>query len=221
MKHDNPLSIILADDHKILRSGIRKMLENEAGYTVVAEAENGRDTVKYVQEFHPDLVIMDVTMPDMNGIEATRQIMALDVGTRIIALSMHSGKPFVEGMLRAGAFGYLLKSCELEELIQAIESVMSGKIFLTPEITGIVVKDYVKNVPSASSDTCAELSPRENEVLQLIAEGKTTKEIAHVLCVSTKTIDNHRQRIMGKLNMRSIAELTKYAIRIGLTSTEI
>jgi len=213
------LRIILADDHKIVRDGLRALLANQPGMEVVAEADNGRSTVRLARELSPDLVIMDIGMPDLNGIDATRQITAELPKVKVIALSMHSDRRFVVQMFRAGASGYLLKDCAFEELTRAVAAVQKGQIYLSPAVAGPVMEDYIHQLSSGGSGFSV-LSPREREVLQLIAEGKSTKEVAALLCVSVKTIETHRQQIMSKLNIQSIAELIKYAIREGLTTLD-
>lgn len=212
------IKIILADDHKIIREGLRALLEKNPNMEVVAEAQDGLTTVSLAKKILPDIVIMDIGMPDMNGIDATRQIILETRNIKVIALSMHSDRRFVLQMLKAGASGYLLKDSAFEELELAIQTVMTGQPYLSPKITDVVIKEYIHNVPANESTVFTALTSREREVLQLIAEGKATKEIASRLCVSVKTIETHRQQIMEKLNIRSIAELTKYAIREGLTS---
>jgi DNA-binding NarL/FixJ family response regulator len=188
---------------------------------VVGEAENGREAVRLARELSPDLVIMDVTMPDLNGIDATRIITSGSNNTKVIALSMYSDKQFVQGMIQAGASGYLLKDCAFEELVSAIQAVIQGDTYLSPGIAGIVVQDYLTKLTTDRSSADTVLTNREREVLQLIAEGNSTKEIAARLTVSVKTVETHRRQIMEKLGIFSIAELTKYAIREGLTSLHI
>ncbi len=215
------IRVLIADDHKIMLAGLRSLLEKQTDFEVVGEAENGRKAVQMAQEKTPDVVVMDVSMPDLNGIEATMQIIESLPGTRVIALSMHSDKRFVMGMLRAGASGYLLKDCASQELANAIVQVAGGKKYLSPEITGVVIDDFLLGGSSEEVTTAASpLSPREREVLQLIAEGWSTKQIASHLYVSIKTIETHRRQIMRKLDLHAIADLTKYAIREGLTSIE-
>jgi DNA-binding NarL/FixJ family response regulator len=214
------IRIIIADDHKIVRDGLRSLLQREAEMQVIGEAENGRMAVALASKLSPDIIVMDIGMPDLNGIEATRHIVADLPGVKVIALSMHSDKRFVSGVLKAGASGYLLKDCAFEELTQAIETVLSGRIYLSPTITGVIVEDYVHITSGNEKSLRSKLSPREREVLQLIAEGKSTKNIASILNVSVKTVETHRQRIMEKLDIYSIAELTKFAIREGITSLE-
>jgi two-component system response regulator NreC len=216
-----PIRIILADDHQIVRQGLRILLEAEPDMEVVAEADNGRKVLRMANELTPDIIIMDLSMPELNGIEATRQILAEVPGIRIIALSMHSDSLFVLNMIRAGASGYLLKDCALEELVKAIRAVVNNKTYLSPGVSDIVIRDFVTGWQTTTSSAFSVLSAREREVLQLMAEGKTTNQIADGLCVSVKTVEAHRKQVMNKLGIHSVAELTKYAIRQGLTSLEV
>ena len=215
-----PIKIVLADDHQIVRQGLRALLASEPDIKVVAEADNGRAVLRLVKEFSPDLVIMDISMPDLNGIDATRQIIADYPGVKVIALSMHSDSLFVLNMLKAGASGYLLKDCAVGELVKAIRAVMNKKTYLSPGISDVVIKDFVSGWTSTGTSAFSILTAREREVLQLMAEGKTTNQIADALCVSVKTVESHRKQIMNKSGIHSVAELTKYAIRQGLTSLE-
>ncbi len=212
------LKVLLADDHKIVRDGLRTLLEKHDDIVVVGEAEDGREALQLSRKLQPDVVVMDIAMPDLNGIEAARQLLAEYPGIRIAALSMHSDKRFVSEMLKAGASAYLLKDCAFEELITAIRTIMTGKIYLSPGIAGVVIEDYIRKGSSMESSVFSLLSDREREVLQLMAEGRSTKEVAAHLNVSIKTVETHRTNIMTKLDIHSIAELTKYAIREGLTS---
>lgn len=214
------IQILLADDHALIREGLRSLLEKQPDMEVVAEADEGRRAVELVRELSPDVVIMDVTMPRLGGIEATRQITGEFPAVKVIALSIHSRRRFVADMLSAGASGYILKECLFDELVQAIRAVSEGGRYLSPRITDVVVDDYVKRLSSGDESPLRSLSGREREVLQLVAEGKSTKEISMELHVSTKTIEANRRQIMEKLDMQSVAELTKYAIREGLTSLE-
>jgi len=211
------IKILLADDHQVLREGICSLLEKQGNIDVVAQAENGRTAVKISRELKPDVVIMDIAMPDLNGIEATRQILSESPDVKVIALSMHSDRRFVAEMLKAGASGYLLKNSAFQQLTNAIQTVMEGRNYLCPEIGEIVINDYVKKLSNNEATENSPLTAREREVLQLIAEGKSTKLIASELNVSIKTADTHRQQIMKKLNTRSVAGLTKYAVREGIT----
>ena len=212
------IRIALADDHKVLRHGLSKAFSNEKDMEVVGEAENGYEIIELVRKTTPDVIIMDIAMPGMNGIEATRQIIKELPDIKIIALSMHSGKKMIHEMFKAGAKGYLLKDCEYEELINAIRVVITDKTYLSPAITEVVVENMLN--PAEGENAFAVLSDRERQVLQLLAEGKTTKQIARTLHVSPKTVEGHRTKIMNKLDIDSVAKLTKYAIREGLTSAD-
>jgi DNA-binding NarL/FixJ family response regulator len=214
------LRILLADDHKITRQGLRSLLEKQQDMEVVAEAENGREAIRLAAEMAPDVVIMDITMPDMNGVEATRQILAKSPDIKIIGLSMHSDTVFVTEMLKSGAAGYLIKDCAFEELVRAIRTVFENKVYLSPSISGVVVEDYIQRLSQTNFTGSDILSDREREVLQLMAEGNSTKRIAAKLHISVKTVETHRRQIMSKLDIHTVAELTKYAIRKGLTSLE-
>jgi DNA-binding NarL/FixJ family response regulator len=214
------IKILLADDHKILRTSLRELLGKQPCLEVVAEAEQGKKAVQLCLKQPPDVVLMDISMPDLNGIEATRQIIGSCPATKVIVLSAHSGHRFVADVFRAGASGYLLKDCSSDELVSAICAVASGETFLSPKIATIVRDEYLQGSTHMDSSVPPLLTAREREVLQLIAEGKSAKEIAYSFNLSVKTIEAHRQRIMGKLNIHSVAELTKYAIREGLTSME-
>ncbi|MHC4618464.1 MAG: response regulator [Planctomycetota bacterium] len=214
------IRILLADDHKITRQGLRSLLEKEPDMQVVAEAEEGRTAVRLVSEIQPHVVIMDVSMPDLNGMEATRQITNESPDVKVIALSMHSDNLFATEMLKSGASGYLLKDCAFEELARAIRTVVAGKTYLSPTISSVVVDDYLHRLSKADFSASEILTSREREVLQLLAEGKSTKQIALKLHISAKTVETHRRQIMDKLDIYSVAELTKYAIRKGFTSLE-
>lgn len=209
--------ILLADDHKLFRDGLRSMLETHADFVVVGEARDGQSAVKFAAELKPDVILMDITMPDLNGIEAAKRILAETPGVRVIILSMHADRRYIIEALKAGACGYLLKDSALEEVAGAIRSTQPGKISLSSTISQFVVNDYIQSAPTGESTAYTILSAREREVLQMLAEGKTTKEIAGQLDVSVKTIETYRKQIMDKLDLHSIAELTKYAIREGLT----
>ena len=214
------IKVLLADDHKIIRQGLRSLLEKQQDMEVVSEAEDGRSAVRLAAETAPDVVIMDVTMPDLNGVEATKQILSSSPDIKIIALSMHSDSMFVAEMLKSGASGYLLKDCAFDELAKAIRTVIDNKTYLSPAISGVVLEDYVFRLSKAGFTGPDVLSDREREVLQLMAEGNSTKKIAQKLHISVKTVETHRRQMMGKLNIHTIAELTKYAIRKGITPLE-
>ena len=212
------IKILLADDHKIVSECLRPLLNKQPDMRVVGEAENGRMAVKLAQQLNPNVVIMDIAMPDLNGIEATRQIIARCPGVKIITLSMNSDRRYVTGILSAGASGYLTKSCSFEELVSAIRTVVANKKYLSPDISGVVIAESLIQSSTDKSKVSSILTMREREVLQLLAEGKTVKQIASQLYLSIKTVHTHRKQIMDKLNIHSIAELTKYALREGLTS---
>ena len=214
------MKILLADDHKILREGLRILLENQPDMKVVGEAENGRTAVRLAKKLRPDIVIMDVTMSDLNGIEATLQIIAQAPGVKVLALSMHSDRRFAARMLGAGASGYLLKDCAFEELSLAILTVAKNHTYLSPAVADLIIKDYKDYLKVTQSGGAMALSPREREILQAFAEGKTTSQIADLLHISVKTVETHRKKIMDKLNLHSIAELTKFAIREGISPLE-
>ena len=214
------IKILLADDHIITRQGLHSLLDNEPDMEVVGQAENGRTAVQMAKELLPDIIIMDVSMPDLNGIEATRQIISQSPSVKIIALSMHSDSLYVSEMLKSGAAGYLLKDCAFEELTEAVRVVTSGKTYLSPSISGVVVDDYLHRLSKSGSSDPDVLTDRERQILQPLAEGKSTKQIALQLHISAKTVETHRRQIMNKLDLHTVAELTKYAIRKGLTSLE-
>ena len=215
------IKVLLVDDHAIIREGLRSLLEKQPEMEVIADTNDGRKAIELVRELLPDIVIMDITMPGLNGIEATRQITAEFPDVKVIALSIHSKRRFVADMLSAGATGYILKECLFDELVQAIKAVAAGGRYLSPRITDVVVSDYVKRLSATTESPFEALKTREREVLQLVAEGKSTKQIALELHVSTKTIEANRRQIMEKLNIHSVAELTKYAVREGLTALEM
>jgi len=214
------IRILLADDHGIMREGLRSLLEKEPDITVVGEAEDGRKAIGLVSELLPDVVIMDISMPGLNGADATHRIVHQFPTVKVIALSMHSNRIFVADMLKAGASGYVLKECLFEELVEAIRIVTAGDKHLSPKVAGVVVSDYVKRLSGGAESPLETLTGREREVLQLIGEGKNTKQIAWELHVSTKTIEASRRKIMEKLDAHSIAELVKIAIVGGLASLE-
>ena len=214
------IKVLIVDDHQMFREGLHSMLAAEADIAVVGEAENGRAALKLVREAKPDVVVMDVSMPDLNGIEATRQIKGLAPNVRVIGLSAHSDRRFVSRMLEAGASGYILKEGAFDELSRAIRSVAAGKDYLSPSVTTGVVEAALGKGGRPKPSGLAELTPRQREVLQLIAEGLNTKEVAARLHVSVKTVETHRQQVLKKLDLDGIAHLTKYAIREGLVSLE-
>lgn len=214
------IKVLLADDHIIVREGLRSLLEKDTGVSVICVAQDGREAVQAARDLQPDVVVMDIGMPGLNGIEATRCIMAENDNIRVLVLSMHSARRYVLEALSAGAKGFILKDCASEELGRAIRIVASEGTYLSPKIADIIVKDFMQNVSPATTDSVSLLSNREREVLQLVAEGHNTKEIAFLLGVSVKTVETHRQQIMKKLDLQSVAALTRFAIREGLTPLE-
>jgi DNA-binding NarL/FixJ family response regulator len=209
--------VLIADDHPVVRRGVRALLTSREDYEVVAEARNGREAVDLARSHMPTVILMDPSMPELNGADAATRIRSECPGAVVVALSMHSDAQYVLRMLAAGASGYLLKTCDVEELLHAIEVACKGGMYLTPEVASEVVDCYL-NGRGPVEDASSLLSEREREVLQLLAEGKSAKEIGQLLHVSSRTIDSHRQRIMAKLRVDSVAELTKCAIRMGLTT---
>ena len=215
------IRLLLADDHKIMREGLRSMIEKEQGMTVVGEAEDGKSTVDLARKVGAHVVVMDVSMPDLNGIEATRKILKANPKQKVVALSAHADQHFVREMLAAGASAYVLKQTAYEELARAIRDVMAGKKYLSSGVARGVVDAYVElSQPARNVPAFVILTDREREVLQMIAEGKSTKAIGGDMGVSVKTVETHRRNIMEKLNLHSVAELTKYAIREGVTTVE-
>jgi DNA-binding NarL/FixJ family response regulator len=214
------LRVLLAEDQRLMRSGLATMIGLQSDMEVVGEADNGRIAVELVQKLAPDVVLMDITMPELNGIDATQQIALLEAAPKVIILSLHADQRHVTDALKAGASGYVVKDSALDELVLAIRAVHKGRVYLSPQVSGGVLHDYRRSVPGSASPDFATLSAREREVLQLIAEGKSTKAIASTLYVSKKTIDTHRAHIMAKLHASSVAELVKHAIREGLTSAD-
>ncbi len=212
------IRIILADDHTLVREGLRALIESEPGMAVIAQAEDGISAVKLATKLSPDIILMDISMPGLNGIEASRQILAGRAAIKIIALSMSADKRLVSLMLNAGVSGYVLKDSAVEELIRAIHIVAANSIYLSPKINEIVLKDYLQLVPKEDFSSVSLLTSKEREVLQLLAEGKKPKDIASIHNMSLKTAEAHRQQIMTKLDIHSIAELTKFAVREGLTT---
>ncbi len=213
------IRILLADDHAILRRGLRALLDRESDMEVLGEAADGRDTVRAVEQLRPDVVVLDITMPNLNGIEAARQIQAKGSATAIIILSMHSDEGYVLRALRAGARGYLLKDAVEGELIQAIRVVAGGKAYFSPEVSKLLVEDYVMGMRERGlEDRYDLLTPREREILQVLAEGRSSKDIAKLLDLSSYTVDTHKANLMQKLSLHSMAELILYAVRRGIIS---
>lgn len=209
--------VMLVDDHAVVRSGLRMLLESQAGIEIVGEAESGEEALEKIRSLRPDVVLMDIAMPDMSGIEATRRIKEKYAETAVLALTMHEDDQYFFEMLNAGASGYVPKRAAPDELVTAIRTVGRGEVFLYPSLATRLVQDYLHRVESGDQPVIYdELTPREREVLVLIAEGLTNPEIAEELVISPKTVDSHRENIMRKLNMHSRIDLVKYAIRKGL-----
>lgn len=209
--------VLLVDDHKIMREGISALLRKYSEFEVVGQAADGRQALEMASQLKPDIVIMDVGMPNLNGVEATKQLLSIAPEVKVMALSTHSDGAVVAKMIKAGVLGYMLKESAFEELIEGLNTLQEGRTFLCNKISKVVFSEYVGLVTNAKIMDGDGLTSREREVLQLVAEGHTTKEIANILNLSTKTIDSHREHIMEKLGIRNIAGLTKYAIREGLT----
>ena len=211
------LRLLLADDHTVVRQGLRKILEDRPEWEVVAEAGDGREAVRLAETHKPDVAIVDVAMPLLNGIETTRQISRKSPSTRVLVLSMHADEAYVTQILQAGATGYLLKDSADVDLIQAVAAVAKGTSFFSPAIASVMLDDYVQKLAEKGvTDRYESLSEREREIFQLIAEGKANKEIAALLSISPSTVETHRARIMEKLDLHSAAEIVLYAVRRGV-----
>jgi len=211
------IRVLLADDHRLMREALRSILENELHMDVVALAGNGREAVDMTAEHRPDVVVMDVHMPVLNGIDATREIAAASAETRIIALSMYHDRMYIAEMFRAGAHGYVIKHSAIDELDSAIKTVLTGRRYISGDVTDVVIEDYVRHLEYEPPTPADDLTAKERQVLQLISEGHSTKEIAGLMFVSVSTVETHRRHLMAKLDAHSVADLTKHAIRLGLT----
>jgi two-component system, NarL family, response regulator NreC len=212
-----PIRVLVADDHTIIRSGLRLLLERQGGFEVVAEASDGRQAVDLAERERPDVVMLDIGMPNLNGIEATKQIMAKLPQVKVIVLSMHSDETYVLKALRAGARGYLLKDSAESDIMNAIRAVQEGKAYFSPEISRMLVDDYMRQLQQRGIDDTYELlTAREREILQMLAEGKSNKDIASMLNLSTYTVETHRSHILQKLNLHTLPELILYAVRKGI-----
>jgi len=214
------MRILIADDHGIVREGLRSLIEKEPDMEVIGEAKDGMETVELARQLSPDIIIMDVSMPNLNGIEATRQILSENPKIKVIVLSIHVERRIVKEILGAGAAGYVLKTYLFEELSRALRSVLVNGYYLSPKVTNIVVGEYLDDSASMQAGDKVNLTGREREILQLIAEGKTSKQIALISHISPKTVETHRRKLLDKIEASGVAELTKYAIREGITSVE-
>lgn len=213
------IRVLLADDHKLMRSGLRLLLEQQPEFVVVGEADDGYQAVAQAQSLKPDVVVMDIGMPNLNGIEAARKISELQPDAAIVMLSMHSDEGYVLRALRAGARGYLLKDSAEGDLAQAVRAVSEGKSFFSPAVGKVLLEDYMRKLQrTGAEDSYDLLSPREREILQLVAEGKSTKDVANLLNLSPYTVETHRANIMQKLSLRGVPELILYAVRKGIIS---
>jgi len=214
-----PIRVLLADDHKLIRAGLVLVVQQQPDLSVVGEADDGRQAVELVESLKPDVVVMDIGMPNLNGIEAARQITALHPDTAVVILSMHADEGYVLRALKAGARAYLLKDSATADLAQAIRAVAEGKSFFSPAVSKVLLQDYMRKLRrTGAEDSYDLLSPREREVLQLVAEGKSNKEVANLLSLSTYTVETHRAKIMQKLNLKGVPELILYAVRKGIIS---
>jgi DNA-binding NarL/FixJ family response regulator len=210
--------IFLADDHQIILDGLSSLLEKQTNLQVIGTATSGRETIEKVQKLKPDILILDITMPDINGIDIAKQIKKSMPEVRIVALSIHQNLRYVSEMIKAGASGYLLKQCAFEELALCLRMVEADQLFLSPTISQTLVQDYLYRMANESENAFSLLSGREREVLQLLAEGTSAKQIAELLNLSVKTVETHRQNVMRKIGAHNLADLVKYAIREGITS---
>jgi DNA-binding NarL/FixJ family response regulator len=214
------MRVLIVDDHGIVREGLKTLFNSEEDIEVVGTAQNGLDALELAKELSPDIVIMDITMPEMNGVEATRELLVWNPGTKVIVLSIHSERNLVIEVLRAGAAGYVLKTYLFDELVRAVRSVVTDGYYLSPRIADVVVGQLLESFDSNTHHEKNRLTPTERQILQLISEGKSTKQIAKILHKSPKTIDSRRRQIADKVGASGVAELTKYAIREGITSVE-
>jgi DNA-binding NarL/FixJ family response regulator len=210
-----PVQILLADDHEVVRKGLRALLEAQPGWKVIAEATDGRDAVEKAKDLHPDVAIVDIGMPSLNGLEATRQIVKKAPRTRVLVLTMHDTNPLIQQVVKAGARGYVLKSDVASDLVSAVEALCRDQTFFTSKVSQIILDRYVGKADGVANgpDEDSPLTPREREIVQLLAEGKSSKEVASVLGISVKTAETHRINLMRKLDCHSVAEVVRYAVR--------
>ncbi len=216
------ITVLLADDHLIIRDGLRNLLNSRDDFEIIGETDNGRQAVLMVKDMQPDIIIMDISMPELNGFDAARQIVAMKCKTKILVLSMHNNKQYLSEMLKAGASGYLIKNCAFQEIVEAVKTILNGHIYLSREMKDVIVDDYVQLLERPEEPDLNEkkLTAKESEILQLFVKGDSAKDIALTFGLSVKTVSTHRNNIMNKLDLYNIADLTKYAIREGLTMLE-
>lgn len=214
------IRVLLADDHRLFRVGLKSILERQPGIEVIGEAVDGLSALKLAEQLSPDVILLDISMPGLNGVDTLRRLKELGSNARVVILSMHSGRDYVAEAIKAGARGYLLKDSALDELVAGIRAVAAGEIFLPSRIARILVDDYIAVSEVGKTNAAIALTTREREVVQLLAEGNSTKETAAKLNISAKTVETHRKRLMDKLGISSVAELTRYAIREKMISLE-
>jgi len=208
------LRIMVADDHEVVRRGLRALLEAQPGWTVCAESSNGRDVLQKAAELRPDVIVLDIAMPNLNGLETTRQLLKTDPRTKILILTLHDSEQVIREVLAAGARGFLLKSDAARDLVAAVDALRQGKTYFTSRVAAMVLDGFLKGGPGVEMSACTNpLTPREREIVQLLAEGKSTKEVASVLGLSVKTAETHRSNIMRKLDIHSVSDLVLYAVR--------
>ena len=207
------VSVLIADDHEVVRRGIRALIQEQPGWQVVAEVTNGRDAVAKANEFQPDVAILDISMPSLNGLDATKQIAKVSPGTKVLILTVHDSDPLISKVLQAGARGYILKADAGRDLITAAKALLSDKTFFTPKVAQIVMDGYLDKGPKASEEGSSQITGREREIMQLLAEGKSNKEVGTILGIETKTAETHRSNLMRKLDCHSVAGIVRYAIR--------
>jgi len=208
-----PVSVLIADDHEIVRRGLRALIHEQPGWQVVAEATDGREAVAKAEEFKPDVAILDITMPSLNGLEATRQIAKLSPRTKVLILSIHESDQLIHKLVGAGARGYILKADAGRHFITAVKTLLANKTFFTPKVAQKLMDGHLDKVPKASEEEFSPITGRQREVLQLLAEGKSSKEVASILGITLKTAETHRSNLMRRLNCHSVTELVRYAIR--------
>ncbi len=216
----NRISVLLAEDHTIVRKGLRSLLDSEPGIEILGEAQDGREAIEKVRQVHPDVVVMDITMPGLNGLEATRQIKKQFPEIKVLVLTMHANEEYIFQILRAGASGYVVKQAAPADLVSAIRAVYRGDSFLSPAISQKVIEEYIRRADGVIENSYDRLTTRERETLQLIAEGRSNREIAALLHITVKTVETHRANLMNKLDIHNTAELTQYAIRKGVISPD-